>query len=170
MNWRERERKKNAQQNSRPAEDITSTTTQLLQTLIAAQTQQLAQNLYSNGPNLPITPSPYPPPYALPMPSSPIRSNSDPGEVLAQFFDWLIAKSSAQQLELLESVKNKLLDEDWNLDTLRDERKGGAMTATIWESYGFKLGTLANIQSKISEFKQQRRPQSRDSTAENHSS
>ena len=72
-------------------------------------------------------------------------------------------------MELLENVKNKLLDEDWNLDTLRDERKGGAMTTAIWESYGFKLGTLANIRSRISEFKQQRRPQSRDSVGNNSS-
>ncbi|KAI9860125.1 MAG: hypothetical protein M1813_006235 [Trichoglossum hirsutum] len=44
VNWRERERKKStqAQQTPRPAEDISSTTNQLLQTLIAAQTQQLA--------------------------------------------------------------------------------------------------------------------------------
>jgi len=43
------------------------------------------------------------------------------------------------------------------------------MTAAIWESYGFKLGTLANIRSKISEFKQQRRPQSQSSSRSNSS-
>ncbi|KAI9769798.1 MAG: hypothetical protein M1840_003792 [Geoglossum simile] len=171
VNWRERERKKNAQtqQIPRPAEDITSTTNQLLQTLIAAQTQQLTQNLCGNRSSLPATLPPYPPPYSPPVPSSPVRSNSDPSEVLSQFFDWLIVKSSVQQIELLEGIKNKLLDEDWNLDTLRDERKGGAMTIRIWESYGFKLGTLANIWSRISEFKQQRRPQSRDSVETNSS-
>ena len=72
-------------------------------------------------------------------------------------------------MELLENVKNKLLDKDWNLNTLCDERKGGAMTTAIWESYGFKLGTLANVQSRISEFKQQQRPQSRDSIENNSS-
>ncbi|KAI9768072.1 MAG: hypothetical protein M1840_005106 [Geoglossum simile] len=101
------------------------------------------------------TPLPYPPPYTPPVPSSPICSSSDPNEVLAQFFNWLTVESNIKQMELLENVKNKLLDEDWNLDTLRDERKGGAMTTAIWESYGFKLGTLANIRSRISEFKQQ---------------
>ncbi|KAI9759721.1 MAG: hypothetical protein M1840_003094, partial [Geoglossum simile] len=107
------------------------------------------------------TPPPCPLPYTPPVPSSPIRSSSDPNEVLTQFFDWLTAKSNASQAELLESVKNKLLDEDWSLDALRDDRRGGAMTSTIWESYGFKLGTLAKIRSRISEFKQQQRPQSR---------
>ncbi|KAH0562442.1 hypothetical protein GP486_002867 [Trichoglossum hirsutum] len=177
VNWRERDRKKSAQtrQTSRPADDISSTTNQLLQTLIATQTQQLAQNLYGGLYNMPANPSTpsllslYPLPYTPIAPSSPIHSNSDPSEVLAQFFDWLILKSSDQQRELLEHIKSKLLDEDWNLDTLRDERKGGAMTLAIWESYGFKLGTLANIRSQISEFKQQRRPQSRSSSKSNNS-
>ncbi|KAI9765482.1 MAG: hypothetical protein M1840_007308 [Geoglossum simile] len=170
-NWREREHKKSAHaQLPRPAEDTTSTTNQLLQILIAAQVQHLPQNLYSNRSNSPATPPPCPLPYTPPVPSSPIRSSSDPNEVLTQFFDWLTAKSNASQAELLESVKNKLLDEDWSLDALRDERRGGAMTSTIWESYGFKLGTLAKIRSRISEFKQQQRPQSRDSAAGNNSS
>ncbi|KAI9763811.1 MAG: hypothetical protein M1840_009065 [Geoglossum simile] len=75
----------------------------------------------------------------------------------------------AIRMEILDNIKNKLLDENWNLDTLCDERKGGAMTTAIWESYGFKLGTLANIRIKLSEFKQQRRPQSHDSTGNNSS-
>ncbi|KAI9761717.1 MAG: hypothetical protein M1840_001721 [Geoglossum simile] len=110
---------------------------------------QLVQNLYGNGSNSPVVPSPYPPPYAPPVPLSPIHSSSDPSEVLIQFFDWLIAKSNAQQMEILDNIKNKLLDEDWNLDTLRDERKGGAMTTAIWESYGFKLGTVARMSRSI---------------------
>ncbi|KAI9760555.1 MAG: hypothetical protein M1840_002393 [Geoglossum simile] len=133
------------------------------------ETQQLIQNLYGNGSNSPAVPSPYPPPYAPPVPSSPIRSSSDLSEVLIQFFDWLITKSNTQQMEILDNIKNKLLDKDWNLDTLRDEQKGRAMMTAIWESYGFKLGTLANIQSKLSEFKQQRRPQSHDSAGNNSS-
>ncbi|KAI9765687.1 MAG: hypothetical protein M1840_007245 [Geoglossum simile] len=171
VNWREREHKKSGQtqQILRPAEDIASTTTQLLQTLIPAQTQQLAQNLYSNGSNSTAVPSPYPPPYTPPIPSSPIHLNSDPSEILSQFFDWLTAKPNALQADLLESIKNKLLNEDWSLDALHDERRGGAMTYTIWESYGFKLSTLAKIRSRISEFKQHQRPQSHDS-AENNSS
>jgi hypothetical protein len=31
--------------------------------------------------------------------------------------------------------------------------KGGAITPAIWERYGFRMGTLAKIQSTISEFK-----------------
>jgi hypothetical protein len=106
---------------------------------------------------------------APPAPSSPIRSETDPSELLAQFFDWFILRSNQQQKEALENIRTKLLDEDWNLDTLREERKGGAMTIAIWESYSFKLGTLANIRSKISEFKQQWRPQSQGSSRSNSS-
>ncbi|KAI9764941.1 MAG: hypothetical protein M1840_007966 [Geoglossum simile] len=161
VNWQEKERKKGtqAQQTLRLAEDILSTMNQLLQTLIAAQTQHLAQNLYgglhnlsaplSNPPNPPL----YAPPYAPPALSSPVHSNSDLNEILMQFFDWLISRSGEQQKETLEHIRDKLLDEDWNLDTLRNERKGGEMTMAIWESYGFRLGTLANIRCKISEFK-----------------
>ncbi|KAI9766185.1 MAG: hypothetical protein M1840_006752 [Geoglossum simile] len=124
VNWQEKERKKGtqAQQTSRPAEDISSTTNQLLQTLIAAQTQHLAQNLYgelhnlSVPPSSPRNPSPYAPPYALPYappaPSSPVHSNSNPSEILAQFFDWLIGRSNEQQKETLEHIKDRLLDED----------------------------------------------------------
>ncbi|KAI9762489.1 MAG: hypothetical protein M1840_001249, partial [Geoglossum simile] len=156
------ERKKGiqAQQTSRPAEDISSTTNQLLQTLITAQTQHLAQNLYGGLHSLSAPPSNPPPslllgpppnpllyalPYALPAPSSPIYSNSDPSKILAQFFDWLIYRSNEQQRELLEYIKDRLLDKDWNLDTLHNEHKGGVMTMAIWESYGFKLGMLTNI-------------------------
>ncbi|KAI9772130.1 MAG: hypothetical protein M1840_001419, partial [Geoglossum simile] len=88
VNWRERERKKStqAQQAPKPAEDISSTTNQLLQTLIAAQTQHLAQNLYGGLHNL-STSSSNPPPYTPLAPSSPVHSNSDPSEILTQFFD-----------------------------------------------------------------------------------
>jgi hypothetical protein len=102
VNWRERERKRStqAQKTPRPADDISSTINQLLQTLIATQTQQLAQNLYgglynmSTNPSISSPLSSYPPPYTLFALSSPVHSNSDPSEVLAQFFDWLILKSN----------------------------------------------------------------------------
>ena len=108
----------------------------------------------------------HPPP---PAPSSPIRSDTDPNELLGQFFDWFILRFGRQQKEALENIRSKLLDEDWNLKTLCKEHKGGAMTVAIWESYGFKLGTLANIRSKISEFKQQQRHQSQGSSGSNSS-
>ena len=162
VNWRERDRK-NATQLPKPVEG-SSTTEQLMQTFLVTQIQQLAQQQQSSTllHSLPIRPPQF-------APSSPIQSDSDPSELLAQFFDWFILRSSIQQKEALENIRSKLLDEDWNLETLRDERKGGAMTVAIWESYGFKLGTLANIRSKISEFKQQRRPQSRNSNGSNSS-
>ncbi|KAI9768075.1 MAG: hypothetical protein M1840_005109 [Geoglossum simile] len=177
VNWREKERKKGtqAQQTPRLAEDISSTMNQLLQTLIAAQTQHLAQNLYGGLHNLsaplsnPPNPPPYAPPYAPPALSSPVHLNSDPNEILMQFFDWLIGRSGEQQKETLEHIRDKLLDEDWNLDTLRNERKGGEIIIAIWESYGFRLGMLANIRCKISKFKRQR-PQRPRSSGSNSSS
>jgi hypothetical protein len=159
VNWRERDRKKTTELPK--SIESSSTTDQLIQTFLVTQIQQLAQQQSSTLlQTLPIHPPP---------PSSPIQSNSDPSELLAQFLDWFILRSSAYQKEALENIRGKLLDEDWNLETLRDERKGGAMTAAIWESYGFKLGTLANIRSKISEFKQQRRPRSQGSNQSNSS-
>jgi hypothetical protein len=50
-------------------------------------------------------------------------------------------------------ICRKLVDEDWSIDNLRTELKGGAITPAIWERYGFRMGTLAKIQSTISEFK-----------------
>jgi hypothetical protein len=162
VNWRERDRKKTADL-PKPIEG-SSTTDQLIQTFLVTQIQQLAQQQSSTLQHtLPIRP-----PLSL-APSSPIWSDSDPSELLAQFFDWFILHFGRQQKEALENIQSKLLDEDWNLETLRNERKGGAMTVAIWESYGFKLGTLANIRSKISEFKQQRRPQSQGSNGSNSS-
>jgi hypothetical protein len=152
VNWRERDCKKTAEL-PKPIEG-SSTTDQLIQTFLVTQIRQLAQQQPSELPYALPTPI-YPP---LPAPSSPVQSDSDPSEILAQFFDWFIQRSSVQQREALGDIQRKLLNEDWNLETLRDERKGGAMTVAIWESYSFKLGTLANIRSKISEFKQQRRP------------
>jgi hypothetical protein len=154
VNWRDRDRKKTTEL-PKPIEG-SSTTDQLIQTFLVTQIQQLAQQQSSLQHTLPMHPPP-------PPPSSPIRSDTDPSELLSQFFDWFILRSNIQQKETLENIRSKLLDEDWNLETLREERKGGAMTVAIWESYGFKLGTLANIRSKISEFKQQRRPQSQGS-------
>lgn len=159
VNWRERDRKKTAELPK--SIESSSTTDQLIQTFLVTQIRQLTQQQSSTLPDtLPIHP---------PAPSSPIQSDSDPSELLAQFLDWFILHSSTHQKEALENIRSKLLDEDWNLETLRDERKGGAMTAAIWESYGFKLGTLAKIRSKISEFKQQRRPRSQGSNQSNSS-
>jgi hypothetical protein len=143
-----------------------STTDQLIQTFLVTQICQLTQQQQPSELPYTLPMSIYPP---LLAPSSPVWSDSDPSEILAQFFDWFIQRSSEQQREMLGDIRQKLLDEDWNLETLCDKRKGGAMTVAIWESYSFKLDTLANIKSKISEFKQQQRPQSHSSNGSSSS-
>ena len=161
VNWRERDRKKTAE-SPKPVEGP-SLTDQLIQTFLVTQIQQITQQQSSTLQHtLPIHSPP-------PAPSSPIQSDSDPSDLLDRFFDWLILRSSEQRRVVLKDIQSKLLDEDWNLETLRDDRKGGAMTTDIWESYGFKLGTLAHIRSKISEFKHRQRPRSQGSNESNSS-
>lgn len=59
----------------------------------------------------------------------------------------------------------QLVEDEWEVDTLRERRDGKGMTEAIWvESYGFKIGTLAMIRTRISEFKNAR-PQSRSSSS-----
>jgi hypothetical protein len=161
VNWRERDRKKTTELPK--SGEGSSLTDQLIQTFLVTQIQQITQQQSSTSQHsLPMHSLP-------PAPSSPIQSDSDPSDILAQFFDWLILRSSKQRRVVLKDIQSKLLDEDWNLETLRDDHKGRAMTTAIWESYGFKLGTLAHIRSKISEFKQQQRPRSQGSNEGNSS-
>ena len=83
----------------------------------------------------------------------------DPQELLAEFFDWIMKQPSCnteQKIELFKEIKSTLIEEQWELDTLRERRDGKGITNDIWERYGFKIGTLAMIRSKISEFKLQR--------------
>lgn len=93
---------------------------------------------------------------ALPAPSSPVHSVSDPADIMRQFFEWYIEHHGGGQREALLEICDKLIDEDWSLDYIRSESKGGGMTATDWQGYGFKLGTLAKIRGRISEFKRWR--------------
>jgi hypothetical protein len=57
---------------------------------------------------------------------------------------------SEQQRQILEPIRDTLVDEDWDLDTLKSPDQ---MTMEIWKEYGFKLGTLPRLWQKISEFK-----------------
>ena len=88
--------------------------------------------------------------------SSPIRSDTDHSEILSQFFVWLMAQpgyDSERQRQILEPIRDALVDDDWDLDTLKSPDQ---MTIEIWKEYGFKLGTLPRLRQKISEFKSQR--------------
>jgi hypothetical protein len=74
----------------------------------------------------------------------------DSVEVLECFFEWYITRCAAIQGDVLKGICEKLVAEDWSVDTLRAPGRGGSMTM---ESYGFRLGTLAKLQAKISLFK-----------------
>jgi len=85
--------------------------------------------------------------------SSPIRSETDPSEILAQFCDWLKERqgfTKPDQLEQLDLIKIRLLEDDWDLESFYK------ITDTRWEKYGFKPGTLARIRREMKQFKQQR--------------
>jgi len=97
-----------------------------------------------------------PVPRTTPPISSPIRTSTDSTAILNEFFGWYRFKYAGLNWEQVVTAKEKVLAEDWDLDDLRPIAKGGMMTATIWESYGLKLGTLNKIQKRISEFKQVR--------------
>jgi len=106
-------------------------------------------------------PPQYPPPYSSDPPhnSSPVRSETDPVELLGQFFDWLADQSgfsSEQQRAILEPIREKLIEDQRTIDTLKTRRPNEGMTNDIREAYGFKIGALARIRSKISDFKRSR--------------
>ena len=67
--------------------------------------------------------------------------------MLERFFEWYITQYAAMQGDLLKSICEKLVAEDWSIDTPRAPERGGSMTMVIWESYGFRLGTLAKLQA-----------------------
>jgi len=73
--------------------------------------------------------------------------------VLERFFEWYITRYAGVQGDILKTICEKLVAEDWSIDTLRTPERGGSMTMAIWESYGFRLGTLAKLQARISLFK-----------------
>lgn len=151
---RDRSRKKESsarpdQQSAGPTE--ASATSTLLNTLLFSHLTQMNRQSLA-------TPGPLPEHSAAPN-SSPIRTRSDPQDLLAEFFEWLMKQpgyNTERKIEHYTKIKNMLVDEEWELDTLRERKDGKGMTEDIWDRYGFKLGTLATVRSKISEFKVQR--------------
>jgi hypothetical protein len=55
-----------------------------------------------------------------------------------------------RQRQILEPIRDTLVDEDWDLDTLKSPAQ---MAMEIWKEYGCKLPRL---RQKTSEFKSQR--------------
>jgi hypothetical protein len=100
-------------------------------------------------------------------PSSPVRSNSSPEEVLQEFFDWYTRQYAPRQVEYIQDIYNRLVIEDWALDHLRAPGKGGSERLDkSWTGYGFREGTLEKIRERISEFKKQRGDSSGSSSTE----
>jgi hypothetical protein len=58
----------------------------------------------------------------------------DPQELLAEFFDWIIKQlgcNTEWKIELYTKIKNTLIEEEWELDTLWERRDGKGITDDI---------------------------------------
>ena len=53
-------------------------------------------------------------------------------------------------------IKDKLVEEEWNIESLKSKTLDEGMTSDQWERYGFKIGTLVRIRPLISKFKRLR--------------
>ena len=156
--WRDRSHKKEQSvaklDEQSTAVTATSTTAALLNTFLVTQLNQMNQQRLSP----PARPGSLPN-HSAPLNSSPICTQKDPQDLLAEFFDWLMKQpgyNTEKKIELYTNIKNTLIEEEWEIDTLRERRDGKDMTEDRWIRYGFKIGTLAMIRTKISEFKLQR--------------
>jgi hypothetical protein len=151
--WRDRSRKKDesiAQPNQQSAASTAaSTTSELLNVFLVTQLRQLTQQSTSSLATQ----------HSALLNSSPFRTQMDPQELLAEFFNWIMKQlgcNTERKIELYTKIKSTLIEEEWELDTLQERRDRKGMTDDIWDRYSFKIGTLAMIRSKISEFKLQR--------------
>jgi hypothetical protein len=159
--WRDRSWKKDESiaklDEQSTAYTAASTTSALLNVFLVTQLKQLNQQ----SANSLATPTER----SVPLHSSPFRTQMDAQDLLAEFFNWLMKQlgcHTERKIELFTKIKSTLVEEEWELDTLRERRAGKGMTDDIWERYGFKIGTLVMIRSRTSEFKLQR-PQSSSS-------
>ena len=87
---------------------------------------------------------------------SPVWSEIDPVELLSQFFNWLANKlnfSNKKQRVTLGQIKDKLVEEKWNIKSLKLKTLGEGMMSDQWERYSFKVGMLVRIKPLISKFK-----------------
>jgi hypothetical protein len=156
--WRDRSRKKEESvaklDDQSAAATAASTTSALLNAFLVTQLKQInQQNLSSSATSDSLLE------HSAPPNSSPLRTRRDPQDILAEFFDWMMKQhgcNTEKKIELYTKIKSTLIEEEWELNTLQERRDGKGMTENIWDRYGFKIGTLAMIRTKISEFKLQR--------------
>jgi hypothetical protein len=93
--------------------------------------------------------------------SSPLHTSKDPIEVLAAFPNFARSQSSwksEQQLELLETIETRIIEDGWDIDQLKRIKKAD------WIEYDYGISTLERIEDEISSFKRQR-PSSSSSTS-----
>jgi hypothetical protein len=155
VSWKERDRsKKNvvtAQTN--PPAGTSSTTEQLLQTILVRELLR-----HPETPRRPRQPPPT-------LQSSPLTSSKEPGEIIADFIDWLKPRptwNSPQQHKDLEDIKRKFANKSWTLDAIKDSTM---MTDTRWEAFGLDIGLLVRLRPEISKYKQERKPSSSSSSS-----
>ncbi|KAF2839857.1 hypothetical protein M501DRAFT_1057181 [Patellaria atrata CBS 101060] len=97
--------------------------------------------------------------HAPPPNSSPLSADTDPVELLAEFFECLKLQpgfNTQQQVNILEETKVKMVEEQWSLDSLKPRKPDEGISQITWEEYGFKIGLLVRIRAKISDFKRLR--------------
>jgi hypothetical protein len=132
---------------------------QLVSVIMAKELRTMNQISHLSPQYVPLQ---YPPPYSnveAPQNSSPVQSEPDPVELLSQFFEWLANQpefSSERQRAILEPIKDKLVEEEWDIDSLKSQKPGEGMTSDQWENYDFKIGMLHRIRPLISKFKRLR--------------
>ena len=159
VSWKERDRSKNnvvMAQTNPPAGTASSTTEQLLQTILIRELRSLRH------PETPRRPQQLPPHCQ----SSPLTSSKEPGEIIADFIDWLKPRptwNSPQQHKDLDDIKSKFANKSWTLDAIKDSTM---MTDTRWEAFGLDTGLLVRLRPEISLYKQQR-PNSSSSNGSN---
>ena len=96
-------------------DSLSSTVGNLVSALLVTQLRQMNQPQQH-----PIYPPPYSTMESAPH-SSPVWSETDPIELLGQFFDWLSDQpgfNSEKQRIMLETIKEKLMEGQWNIDSL----------------------------------------------------
>ena len=85
--------------------------------------------------------------------SSPIATDSPDDELLEEFFTWLIPQPRFEsRREDLIRIKDRLIEDEWSLQSLEQPRRGG-LTMAEWENYGWKPGFSHKIRERISQFK-----------------
>jgi hypothetical protein len=129
VTWKLRDKKVSGKNMSGQQEqDGNSTTDQLIQTLLINTINDHKRQ---------------PPQQAVPTWSS-LCTRQDPQKVLTEFFTWLHTRPSwkfTAQIELLESIEYKVVEDGWDIDRLKHIKKQD------WQDYGFGIGTEVTVKS-----------------------